>query len=509
MTMRSRTMLGTMAAAMVAICLIASNCGTDPNPQPVPSTTYTVPVEEGAPESYTLDDLSAEFLAWAADEIESDAAEAYASTIVAQINDTPDEAACFITDEPSVECMQDDWQQSLIEWGADCNPPRNAANVTCPDPEVQATPAQTPTAALEAASDKIEQAHEGIGNIIHHDDGNWDNNGCGVKCGAALGDAIEKTTEACDALGPDITGLYTWDHNQTVGHACTAALYWLANTAPVDDATHHAEYQLGILRDVLRAQVKARQVTAPAPQPTANADIAKAHALVEAAHEGIGNIIHHNTTDCPLNPCGDAITDAIDKLQQADALTPQWLRNKHTWDHNQNVEHAYAAAIWHLDQAFAKVDDVDPSQYHEAEFQIGILRDVLSANMSGSATLVTGLQGTSQENIKAAHDLVEQAHKGIGNVLKNNLETDRGCATPCEEAIDDAWAKTQQAHGKLGSDILSLRTWDNNQTVQHAFYAANYWLHNTYEYEDPSDAHHAEYQLGILRDVLAAHSNQS
>jgi len=119
--------------------------------------------------------------------------------------------------------------------------------------------AVTPLPALKDASAKVEQAHEGIGNIIHHDDGNWDNNGCGVNCEQALSDAIEKATEACAELGPDVLGLYTWDNNQTVGHACHAALYWLGQTLPVDDATHHAEYQLGILRDVLRAEVQKRQ----------------------------------------------------------------------------------------------------------------------------------------------------------------------------------------------------------------------------------------------------------
>ncbi|WP_420431394.1 hypothetical protein [Candidatus Poriferisocius sp.] len=116
----------------------------------------------------------------------------------------------------------------------------------------------TPTENLVDAAAAIEQAHEGIGNIIHHDDGNWDNDGCGVNCERALSDAVSKRTRACFEIGPDITSLQTWDHNQTVGHACDAAGYWLGQTLPVDDATHHAEYQLGILRDALNAVVKQR-----------------------------------------------------------------------------------------------------------------------------------------------------------------------------------------------------------------------------------------------------------
>ena len=117
----------------------------------------------------------------------------------------------------------------------------------------------TPMANLVDANNKIEEAHEGIGNIIHHNGGQWDNDGCGVKCQQALSDAIEKATQAYAELGSDILSMRTWDNNQTVEHACDAALYWLRKTVPIDDATHHAEYQLGIVRDVLRAQVAARR----------------------------------------------------------------------------------------------------------------------------------------------------------------------------------------------------------------------------------------------------------
>ena len=241
----------------------------------------------------------------------------------------------------------------------------------------------TPTASLIDAANKIEQAHEGIGNIIHHDAGNWDD-GCGTNCGVALGDAIEKTVEAHDELGPDILSLYTWDNNQTVAHAFDAALYWLKETAPVDNATHHAEWQLGLLRDVLRGQVNAR----------------KHPALL-----------------------GLAVVDATPKATVLDA-----------------------------------------------------------------------------------YNKVEQAHEGIGNVIKNDISGDETCGDRCYAAMQDARKKNSEAWHELGDDILDITTWDHGRTVAHAFWAADVWLGQLEQEYNVDFGHHAEFQLGILRDVLSAAS---
>ena len=112
---------------------------------------------------------------------------------------------------------------------------------------------------------------------------------------------------------------------------------------------------------------------------------------------------------------------------------------------------------------------------------------------------------TPEAQIKDAAAKVEQAHEGLGNVLKHNIRGDSPCDDRCTAALDDARSKTVEAYNELGADILGLRTWDNNQTVGHAFDAAIYWLKQTRELEDIDSAEHAEYQLGILRDILGNH----
>ena len=118
----------------------------------------------------------------------------------------------------------------------------------------------------------------------------------------------------------------------------------------------------------------------------------------------------------------------------------------------------------------------------------------------------SGGDATSPENIARAHDLIEQAHEGIGNVWHNDIHTGQpGCGTDCMTAINDAASKTKAAYTLLGDDVLSRRTWDKNQTVAHAFAAAEYWIDevNVGETDSGDAAPHALYQLGILRDVLA------
>jgi len=365
---------------MLAVVLIAASCSSG-----------GPPLLEAPP--YTEDDLSAEFLAWATEQIDSQAANAYVETIVNQLNDTPDQSPCFINDTIPDSCA-DLWQQSLDEWSADCNPPRGATLVVCPQRDdvvnitssVGANVKVTPTANLIDAANKIEEAHEGVGNVIHHDDGSWDNNGCETRCIEAMSNATVKVGNACFELGDDILNIRTWDNHQTVGHACDAAKYWLGETTPVDNGTHHAEYQLGILRDVLNAQVKARQHPALRSNP---------------------NVLVSTTPK-------DKILDA----------------------------------------------------YHK----------------------------------------VFQAHEGMGQVNKDLSKTFWDCSDSCQAAIDSARKKTNDAKAELGDDILNIKTWDNGQTVAHAFWAADYWIGQVDKYEFSQDAKHALYQLGILRDVLAAAS---
>ena len=118
----------------------------------------------------------------------------------------------------------------------------------------------------------------------------------------------------------------------------------------------------------------------------------------------------------------------------------------------------------------------------------------------------SGAEATSPQNIAEAHALVEQAHEGIGNVWHNDIHSGQpDCGADCIAAINDAAAKTKQARSLLGADVLSQRTWDKNQTVAHAFDAAEYWINevNIGETDSGAAAPHALFQLGILRDVLA------
>ena len=99
---------------------------------------------------------------------------------------------------------------------------------------------------------------------------------------------------------------------------------------------------------------------------------------------------------------------------------------------------------------------------------------------------------------------IEQAHEGLGNVITNNVKSGATCDSNCETAIKDAVAKNRRAWHEVQSDVLDLHTWDNNQTVGHAFDSADYWLVEFQASYQSDFAYHAEYQLGILRDVLNA-----
>ena len=483
--------------AMLAVVLLAASCS---------SSSANPSVGSG---HYTEDDLSANFLGWATMQIDAVAAESYVETVVNQLNDTPDQAPCFINDTVPDSCT-DLWQQSLKEWSADCNPPRNAALVVCPDegvgaPPTTTVPATTSTADLTDAAAKIEQAHEGIGNIIHNDDGS-DNNGCETKCGEELADAISKTAIACNELHSDILNLRTWDHNQTVGHACYAANYWLGETSPVDEGTHRAEYQLGILRDVLNDAVKNRQ-NPPSLGATSQTVIKDAAAKVQQAHDGLGNIIRNNynkwAEDCG-DHCQAAIDDAANKTASAQHELGPDVLNIRTWDNNQTVGHAFWAANYWFGQLKNHFDDSTFALH--AEYQLGILRDVLNGQVHYASFGAT--EATPKSAIDDAHAKVLQAHEGIANVLKHNINGTSPCNDHCTKAIHDAVTKTQLAEDELGPDVLNIHTWDNNYTIGHAFWAADYWLDQLNDYPAYKNAaQHALYQLGILRDALDTATN--
>ena len=264
-----------------------------------------------------------------------------------------------------------------------------------PDATVEVLPVShtsadtTSTADLVAARDGVEQAHKGLGNTLK-DMNSWGHNGCTNPCTDAIADAYDKTVKAHGTLGHDILDQTTWDHGHTVANAFDAAQYWMEKGA-FGDATdiHRAEYQLGILRDVLRSAVNQRSTPTP-PELVAVvkggcrddcANIRQAAALIEQAHEGIGNLITNNAGD--KDNCGDdcqgAEKDAANKNHTAWNLTPDWLINQHTWDKGQTVGHAFWAADYHINQSELYGDDGNPDEWRKAEYQLGILRDVLNA----------------------------------------------------------------------------------------------------------------------------------
>ena len=116
----------------------------------------------------------------------------------------------------------------------------------------------------------------------------------------------------------------------------------------------------------------------------------------------------------------------------------------------------------------------------------------------------TGADATSPAAIAEAQKLVEAAHEGIGNVLHNDIRKYAGaCGDECQAAIIDARDKTSKAESLLGADVLNAHTWDHDQSVAHAFWAAGYWIGQLVtDWEDEGAADSALYQLGILRDVL-------
>ena len=430
-----RTLITAVCAALLAV----SGCGGDdpPNPEPVPSTTYTVPVEDGASGDSTV----------------------------------------LTSDSGDI----------------------------------------TPLSVLITANNEIDEAHDGIGNILRHyinDGGSCD---ADENCIIAWEDARDKVSNACLIIGPDIKGLVTWDKGQTVGHACDAALYWIGvdNLDPESGDVHHAEYQIGILRDVLGAQVKARQHPTlvgfsggSQGDVTPLGNLKDAAASVEQAHEGLGNVIKNNISGgSPCNySCDNAIADAGRKNLRAWHEVGDDVLSLVTWDHGQTVGHAFDAANYWL--SALNTNARDPNEAHHAEYQLGILRDMLNGEVKKREGNAVGYSGavTPLASLKDAAAQVEQAHEGLANVRKNDIAGPGGpgCSPECKTALEDAYDKTLDAWHELDGDVLNLRTWDNNQTVGHAFYAAQYWIAQVQVDLRNDEAEHGLYQLGILRDVLNA-----
>ena len=241
----------------------------------------------------------------------------------------------------------------------------------------------TPMASLVDASNKVEEAHEGLGNIIHNNYAKFGED-CGDTCQAAIADAQNKTANAWHELRWDILGIHTWDDGRTVNHAFDAAGYWFGQlNQHFDDPqyAYHAEYQLGILRDVLRAQVKARQHPALRGEltlvgGTPKDKITDAYHKVFEAHEGIANVMHNNPDKCG-EKCQAGIADALRKTMAAHDELGSDILGQTTWDHGQTVEHAFQAAEYWIKQLDTSIET---EWEHYALTQLGILRDVLAAN---------------------------------------------------------------------------------------------------------------------------------
>ena len=164
----------------------------------------------------------------------------------------------------------------------------------------------------------------------------------------------------------------------------------------------------------------------------------------------------------------------------------------------------FALASWHR---AAPADDV-PADDVAAD---DVAADDMPASVTATATADTSaptVRGsgsvTPLADLIDARDSVEQAHEGIGNVIKNDLSGDNTCGDRCYAAMQDARHKNLRAWHELDTDVLNIRTWDNDQTVAHGFDSADYWLAQLEGVYDIDLAKHAEYQLGILRDVLRA-----
>ena len=114
-------------------------------------------------------------------------------------------------------------------------------------------------------------------------------------------------------------------------------------------------------------------------QATPAAKIAEAQALIEEAHEGIGNVwhndIHTGQPDCS-SECMAAINDAASKTQEARGLLGADILGMHTWDKNQTIAHAFDAALYWINQVNIGETDSGDAAPH-ALYQLGILRDVL------------------------------------------------------------------------------------------------------------------------------------
>ena len=383
----------------------------------------------------------------------------------------------------------------------------------------------TPTANLVDAAANVEQAHEGLANIWHHN-GTWQ--GCGHDCSEAIGDAKNKTATARNELGADILSLTTWDHGQTVEHAFDAALYWIGVDTGEDVSTKHALYQLGILRDVLRGEVQKRQsppsldarshrptVRHPAADPTTStANLVAANDAVEQAHEGLGNILKDFNTwthDGCTQRCMDAIASAYTKTVDAHGQLGPDILGQSTWDHGHTVGDAFdSAQYWMEKGAFGIQGDI-----RHAEYQLGILRDVLRSAVDQRQNpphpVLVGLGSGGCQNdcadIRQAASLIEAAHEGIGNLIKSNGGDKKNCGDQCQAAEQDAALKNHQAWNLTPQWLIDQPTWDKQQTLGHAYWAADYWISQSELYGtdgNPSDWEKAEYQLGIARDVLNA-----
>ena len=114
-----------------------------------------------------------------------------------------------------------------------------------------------------------------------------------------------------------------------------------------------------------------------------------------------------------------------------------------------------------------------------------------------------GKQTTSAACLELARHLFESAHQGVGNRTHNNCDT-KSVGDNCDTSNWFHLYTVDKGCWVIGADLRNVRTWDHGQTVDHACRAANDWLQKAVFFNDEKYQHRAEYQIGILRDVVNA-----
>ena len=179
--------------------------------------------------------------------------------------------------------------------------------------------------------------------------------------------------------------------------------------------------------------------------PTTQAQIDHAAALVEEAHEGTGNRIHHpcdgDEAGDPGERCRDSYLDIFTKTQQADELLRYDVMDRRTWDKDQTVRHAFTAALYWSNQTILCECDADGGSLEHTVYQLGILRDILNG-LSSSGGSPVGFSGVPhQAAITELHRAADSLHDVGAWVIAN----------PPEEAL------AVHVLNNIGSAVANLR----------------------------------------------------